>query len=585
MSSDVLYPLCFDAASPSAPTAEYLADPSVRLLVAFFRNKGQEALKHEDAREEWYRDWIDYQAKHKLYASVLSPRRYSSLGHHFSVRKLTRFVEVFAYFSPAHAYSLQVSFLGLFPILMSANEELKKEAVAKLESGGLFAFGVSERTHGSDLFANEFTATPESPAGWRADGAKYYIGNANAASIISVLARKGGGPAGRAGKKAPFVFFALRPDQTPAFGGLRKIRTLGIRSAFVGAFEVKGHSFPESDVISQGREAWDAVFATVNLGKFFLGFGAVGLCAHAFAEADAHMRRRILFGKPVSEMPHIRDATAFAFARLNAMKLYAFRALDYLQAAGENDRRYLLFNAVQKAKVSTEGVKVMGLLSECIAARGFEADTYFESALREAQMVPSLESSTHINFALASQFIDAWFAPPGNEVPVVEPVSLHEAEPDENPYWLEAGSDRNPRTVRFAHCLTAYRSLRSVPNIRLFVKQLKVFCRFVRKGFCAGDPGAAPGLPIALGRCFAIIAYAQLVAENCLAAKLDPSLVSVVFHGLIEDVGAEALKLSALFVPGSAPRALLRRIAQAPRTTAADMESVSRLIAARYGTG
>jgi acyl-CoA dehydrogenase len=142
MSSEALYPLAFDAASPAAGAAEYLQDPSVRLLVDFFRDKGLEALKQEDRDEGWYQDWIDYQAQHGLYASLLSPRRYSSLGYQFDVRKLTRFLEAFAYFSPAHAYSLHVSFLALFPILMSVNELLKKEAVAKLEGGGLFAFGL-----------------------------------------------------------------------------------------------------------------------------------------------------------------------------------------------------------------------------------------------------------------------------------------------------------------------------------------------------------------------------------------------------------------------------------------------------------
>ena len=53
-------------------------------------------------------------------------------------------------------------------------------------------------------------------------------------------------------------------------------------------------------------------------------------CEHAFAEAAAHMRRRVLFGKPVTAMPHIRAAKALAFARLTAMKLYAYRALNYL---------------------------------------------------------------------------------------------------------------------------------------------------------------------------------------------------------------------------------------------------------------
>jgi hypothetical protein len=43
-------------------------------------------------------------------------------------------------------------------------------------------------------------------------------------------------------------------------------------------------------------------------------------------------------------------------------------------AASVEDQRYLLLCAVQKARVSTEGVKVMALLSDCIGARGFEAD-------------------------------------------------------------------------------------------------------------------------------------------------------------------------------------------------------------------
>src|SRR2546423_533504 len=117
-------------------------------MAAFFTAKGLAALKEEDRAEGWYADWIDYQAKHRLYSRVLSPRAYSTQGCQLDLLKLTRFWEAFAYFSPAHAYSLHVSFLGLFPILHSDNEPLKREAVAKLEAGELFAFGVSEREHG-----------------------------------------------------------------------------------------------------------------------------------------------------------------------------------------------------------------------------------------------------------------------------------------------------------------------------------------------------------------------------------------------------------------------------------------------------
>ncbi|HKI35283.1 MAG TPA: acyl-CoA dehydrogenase [Gemmataceae bacterium] len=563
--------------------AEYLQDPSLRLLVDFFRAKGLPALKEEDRREDWYQDWIDYQAQHRLYASLLSPKQYSSLGGRFDIRRLTRFLEAFAYFSPAHAYSLHVSFLGLFPILMSPNEALKQEAVARLEGGGLFAFGVSEKAHGSDLLANEFTVTPGDSSGWMADGSKYYIGNANAACLISVLARKGSAGPADTTKRSPLVFVAIRPGEAPALRNVRKIRTLGIRTAFVGEFEVRGHAFPETDVIAQGREAWDAFFGTVNFGKFFLGFGAIGICEHAFTEAVAHMRHRVLFGKPVGEMSHIRAATAFAFARLTAMKLYAYRALDYLQASGDDERRYLLFGAVQKAKVSTEGVKVMGLLSECIGGRGFEAETYFESALRDTQLIPGLEGSTHINFGLTAQFIDTYFTTPTREVPLPKSVTLDGIDPDENPYWF-AARDRNAKTVQFAHFLRAYEPLRSVANVRTFRKQVKAVRQFADGGISSVNPTGDAGLLIAVGKCLATIAYGQLVAENCLAAKVAPATVSLIFQGLIEDLSAEAVKLSAIFPPGSPQRALLKGAVRFPRTSAADLTSVSELIALRHGT-
>ena len=63
-----------------------------------------------------------------------------------------------------------------------------------------------------------------------------------------------------------------------------------------------------------------------------------------------------------------------------------------------------------RTRVSTEGVRVLGLLSECVGARGCEAETYFESALRDAQLIPGLEGSTHINFGLTAQFLDNYFA-------------------------------------------------------------------------------------------------------------------------------------------------------------------------------
>jgi acyl-CoA dehydrogenase len=570
-------PLTFSA-DQDGRTRRYLDNDASGKLLQFFQAKGLAALKQEDAQERWYEDWIAFQGRHQIYARLLSPRRYSALGGEMDLLRLARFLELFAYFSPAHGYSLQVTGLGLFAILMGHNEELKTEAVKALEAGGLLAFAASEQRHGSDLLANEFTVREREGGRLVAHGSKYYIGNSNSASLIAILARRQGrdgndGDASR--RRSPPVLFALRPPHAAGFRNLRKIRTLGVRGAYVGEFSVNNHEFGPEDLIAEGRAAWDAVLGTVTLGKFFLGFGSVGICERALTETIAHVKGRVLYGKPVIAIPHIRSKMAQAFARLSAMKLFAFRALDYLYSASPTDRRYLLFNAVQKAKVSTEGVGVVRLLAECMGAKGFEAETYFEMALRDIQLIPALEGSAHINLALAAQVVSRYFA--ASDLKLARPASalLEEIALKENPYLMEARSN-DLGSVTFAEFAEAYGPLSSIENVRLLMHQAKAFAQFAREHhpetLFSRDSEAGLGS----GQCLATIAYAQLVAENAVKLAVPKPLVSAMFHGIVIDLGAAATALaSASAELDSAARSLLHRMIVIPRTCAGDWDWVS----------
>jgi acyl-CoA dehydrogenase len=575
-----VYPRAFSVVRGAASDDLYLNDPSIRKLAQFFEDKGLAAIKELDQREEWYEDWLAYQAEHNLYASVLSPKRYSSLGFEFDLLRYARFLEVFAYFSPAHGYSAQVTFLGLFSILMGSNSALKQEAVASLESGSLLAFAVSERTHGSDLLASEFRIAAAGPGRFVANGTKYYIGNSNCAAIISILAKRADARPGDRTRRAPLALLALRPAHSRGFRNVRKIRTLGVRAGYVGEFEVKDHELPESDLIAEGRQAWDAVLGTVTLGKFFLGFGSIGICEHAFREAADHLGARILYGRPVIEMPHIRSAMSQAYARITAMKLYAYRALDHVQAAHAKDRRYLLFCAVQKAKVSTEGVKTMALVSECVGARGFEADTYFEMALRDAQLIPSLESSAHINLGLTAQFCPRYFDRFDPHLEEPDSLVAGEAAASENPYLMEAATG-SVAAIAFPPCFRAYRPLQHVPNVRLFGRQVKRFRLFLVGSRARRTDTSDVQCSLALGQCLATIAYAQLIAENAKRLGVAPEMISVIFHLLVGDLSAAALTLASLAQLDAANRFLIRRVVTVPRTCKADWDAVSARMDAR----
>ncbi|MGH7177190.1 MAG: acyl-CoA dehydrogenase family protein [Tepidisphaeraceae bacterium] len=270
-----------------------------------------------------------------------------------------------------------------------------------------------------------------------------------------------------------------------------------------------------------------------------------------------------------------------AYAKLAGMKLFAYRALDYLHAAGPDDRRYLLFNAVQKAKVGTEGVRVMDQLAECIGARGFESDTYFEMAQRDARLVPGLEGSTHINFEAAARFVDAYLLHPEKGVSAPAPAHQSANGLEENAHLLGRRSDA-VRGVRFAECLSAYRPLRNIANVRLFVGQIRAFRGSFLTGLLDANPKSQPALTILLGRCLSTIAYGQLIAENAVLSEIPVPMITVIFHQLVQQLSAEAAELSLHEQVRLLRRGLIRWMIVQPRTPPTDMKSLADHITRRH---
>ena len=69
-------------------------------------------------------------------------------------------------------------------------------------------------------------------------------------------------------------------------------------------------------------------------------------------------------------------------------------------------------------KVTTEGERVIDLLWDVIAAKGFEKDTYFEMAARDIRGLPKLEGTVHVNMALVLKFMANYLFNPAEYEPV-----------------------------------------------------------------------------------------------------------------------------------------------------------------------
>jgi acyl-CoA dehydrogenase len=324
-------------------------DPASRDLmqktIAFFENKGKANLKEAFHERRWYEDFLEFLEDNQVFAKLLTPAAHAGgdPDARWDTFRNCDFNEILGFYNLSHWYAWQVTILGLGPIWMSKNEAIKEKTARLLKEGGIFAFGLSERAHGADLYSSEMSLTPLGDGKYVADGGKYYIGNANEAALVSTF--------GKDSETDDYVFFAADPKHE----NYDLVRNVVDWEGYVAEYALNSYPVTDEDILEYGREAWDAALNTVNVGKFNLGWGAIGICTHAFYEALNHASHRNLYGTYVTDFPHIKQLFVDAYARLCAMKLFSQRATDYFRSASVDDRRYLLYNPMVKMKVPTQG--------------------------------------------------------------------------------------------------------------------------------------------------------------------------------------------------------------------------------------
>jgi acyl-CoA dehydrogenase len=493
--------------------------------IEFFEAKGKRRLKEDDHAAVWYSDFLDFVGKERIFATMCTPSGYGADDARWDTWRICEFAEILGFYGLPYWYAWQVSVLGLGPIWMSDNEALKHRTAQLLEDGAIFAFGLSEKEHGADLYSSEMALVPQTDGTYLAGGRKYYIGNGNEAAVVSVFGRIAG--------TDEYVFFAAdthRPEYTC-------LQNVVHSQNYVSEFELVDYPVTDADILARGDEAWNAALNTVNIGKFNLGWASIGICTHAFYEAIHHAAHRRLYGMAVTDFPHARALFTDAYTRLVAMKLVALRAADYMRSASRDDRRYLLFNPVVKMKVTTQGEDVINHMWDVIAAKGFEKDMYFEMAARDIRALPKLEGTVHVNIALIVKFMANYFFNPADR-----PVIPRRDDPADDAFLFDQGPTRGLSKIQF-HDYTAVFSRFDQPNVARFVEQTEIFKTML---FQARPDEAQTGdidFLLALGEIFTLVVYAQLFLENAEIYELDSDLIDQVFDVFVRDFSRFAVQL------------------------------------------
>ena len=507
------------------PYADERSRQVMRKTIEFFERKGKRRLKEDYHARIWYADFLDFVKREQIFATMCTPAGYGAADSRWDTWRICEFAEILGFYGLQYWYTWQVSVLGLGPIWMSRNEEIKQRAARLLEEGAIFAFGLSEKAHGADIYSSDMVLTPCAEGRYTASGRKYYIGNGNAAALVSTFGKYAG--------SGDYVFFAV-DSQHPRFACVQNVCA---SQNFVSEFALDDYPLTEPDLLHKGREAWDAALNTVNIGKYNLGWASIGICTHALYEAVTHAHNRRLYNMRVTDFPHVKRMFVDAYARLVAMKLFALRAGDYMRAASAEDRRYLLYNPMVKMKVTTEGERVINLLWDVIAAKGFEKDMYFEQAAIDIRGLPKLEGTVHVNIALIVKFMPNFFFAAA-EYP---PVPRRDESVDDT-FLFHQGPTRGLGSIRFHDYRRAFDAY-DVPNVKLLAEQVNAF----RELLAAAPPNEGQtqdtDFLLAGGELFALVVYAQLLLENARLYGIEADVVDQIFDFLVRDFSECAVQL------------------------------------------
>jgi len=545
--------------NPKKHNIEY-QDPKTRELmqkvIDFMETKGLKSIKKDWHEKLWNHEFVEFMKENQVFATLMTPSGYGAEDSRWDTSRNVAFAEITAFYGITYWYTFQVSMLGLAPIWLGSNEEIKQKTAKLLQDGEVFAFGLSEKEHGADIYSSDMMLEDLGDGNYQANGDKYYIGNGNEAAIVSTF--------GKMTDSDDYVFFGV-DSKHPNYNCIKN--TVNEQN-YVAEYEVTDYQITDADIMEKGPKAWDNMLNTINVCKFNLGFGAIGLCEHAFYEAIDHAANRNVYGSYVTDFPHVKRLFVDAYARLGAMKLFAERATDYMRSASAEDRRYLLFNPMVKMKVTSQGEDVINHLWDIIAAKGFEKEPFFEIAAHEIRMLPKLEGTVHVNMALIIKFMKNYFFNPAefSEVPRRDDIANDD-------FLFDQGQTKGLGKIQFHDYNIAYNSV-DLPNVEVFKQQINAFKAFLIKAGPDEQQAKDIDYLLALGDCFTLVVYGQLILENKAIKGIDDELIEEIFDVMIRDFSKYAVNILTKPSNSDSQQELAKALIQSPVPNAARFENV-----------
>ncbi|HEX5179399.1 MAG TPA: acyl-CoA dehydrogenase family protein [Gemmatimonadaceae bacterium] len=256
---------------------------------------------------------------------------------------------------------------------------------------------MTERTGGSDVSGTS-TIAKRDGAQHRLFGTKWFT-SATTSQVALTLARLEGAEAGSRGLS---LFYLELRDEA---GRPRDMRVLRLKE------KLGTRALPTAEIELDGTPAWlvggeghgvRKIATVLTITRVYNAMASVAGMRRAIALARDYARRRVAFGRPLSEHPLHVDTLAGMQVELAGCFLLAFHVVELLGltelgVASDADARLLrLLTPVAKLYTGKQAVAVASEAVEAFGGAGYIEDTGLPRLLRDAQVLSIWEGTTNV---------------------------------------------------------------------------------------------------------------------------------------------------------------------------------------------
>jgi alkylation response protein AidB-like acyl-CoA dehydrogenase len=219
--------------------------------------------------------------------------------------------------SAAMSMSLQVLQSGAGMVMKFGNDEQRKRYSPALAQGKiLVAQGITESSGGSDPTGIVTRAVDQEH--YLLNGRKVFITNSRLTDLHVIIARTEDEP-----EKKFSAFLVER--KTEGFRPGRVERKIGFHGCVTGELVMENCRVPKENLLGEGGQGIVIALKGINdYGKTGIVGIALGLMQASLEAAIKFAQERVLYGKPISNLPPVHFRVAEIYADLEASRLMAY---------------------------------------------------------------------------------------------------------------------------------------------------------------------------------------------------------------------------------------------------------------------